>query len=245
MMVWTIVADVPKSTSPPLPHGDVHSPSPAPVPADRLRALADGVFAIAMTLLVLELTVPAVAGEAGGVGKALAEMWPEFLMYALSFLVLGVYWLMHHMIYELVLRYDGTLVWLNVLYLLFAALMPFCTALIGEHGATTVTTLLYAADMLVLFVIGWTTWIYSTSRLRSEGGDIDEGLVHGARRMGLVYFAVLGTAMAIAPVSPIATLLVCAAVVGAFIGFTLAGRWEVVTVWPVRRGSVPDAPARG
>jgi len=73
---------------------------PRPVGTQRLVALADGVFAIAMTLLVLELSVPVVSEEGEGLGERLSEMWPEFLMYALGFLVLGVYWLIHHMIFD-------------------------------------------------------------------------------------------------------------------------------------------------
>ena len=201
---------------------------PPPIPASRLSALADGVFAIAMTLLVLELAVPVVAAEE--LAEALREMWDEFLMYGLSFLVLGVYWLIHHMVFDSIRRYDPTLVWLNILYLMFAALIPFSTALVVEHGAVTTTAALYGANMLALFIAGWAMWTYATSRHRLVADDIDEAIVQGGRRMGLVYFAVLAVPLALAIVSPVASMVVYSAVVAVFIGFTIVGRWEAVTI---------------
>ena len=127
-----------------------------------------------MTLLVLESSVPVVTEEGVALGELLLEMWPELLMYVLGFLVLGVYWLIHHMIFDAIERYDTTLAWLNITFLVFSVLIPFSTALVVEHGATTATALVYGLNMLAPIVL-------------------------------------------------------------AFIGFTVAGRWETVTVW--RRGS--------
>lgn len=204
----------------------------APVTPVRLTTLADGVFAIAMTLLVLELSVPLVASDE--LSAELGGMWPEFLMYGLSFLVLGVYWLIHHMIYDAIERYSPTLAWLNIGYLMFAALVPFSTALVVEHGAVTITALLYGLNMLMLFVLGWAMWTYATANHRLVSDDIDDTTVRGARVMGLVYFAVLTVPLGLAFVAPLASMVVYAAVVAAFIGFTIVGRWETVTVWSGR-----------
>jgi uncharacterized membrane protein len=206
-----------------------HRQEPRPIAPDRLSTLADGVFAIAMTLLVLELGVPAVS--AAEVADALAEMWPEFLMYSLSFLVLGLYWLMHHMIFDSILRYDATLAWLNVVFLMFAALVPFSTALIVEHGVVTATAVFYGLDMLAMFFMGWAMWTYATAHHRLVADDLDERLVRGASRMGLLYCVVLAVPLGLAFISPVAAMVVYGAVVSAFIGFTAAGRWETVTVW--------------
>ena len=203
-------------------------PESPPIPPDRLSTLADGVFAIAMTLLVLELGVPAVT--AAELPEALGEMWPEFLMYALSFLVLGMYWLMHHMIYDSIVRWDPTLAWLNIVYLMFAALIPFLTALIVEHGALTATALLYGLDMIALFLTGWAMWSYATSQRRLVRSELDEALVSGGRRMGVLYLAVLTVPLVLAFISPVVSMVVYALVVSAFVGFTGAGRWETVTV---------------
>ncbi len=182
-----------------------------------------------MTLLVLELSVPAVSADE--LAEALAAMWPEFLMYALSLLVLGVYWLMHHMIFDSIDRHDPTLAWLNVTFLMFAALVPFATALIVEHGAVRSTALLYGLDMLAMFFTGWAMWTYAAAGHRLVADSLDERLVRGARRMGVLYCVVLAVPLGLAFISPVTAMVVYGAVVSAFIGFTVAGRWETVSVW--------------
>ena len=199
--------------------------------APRLAALADGVFAIAMTLLVLELAVPVVSEEGEGLGEQLLEMWPEFLMYALGFLVLGVYWVTHHMILDPIERYDTTLAWLNIVYLMFAALIPFATAFVVQNGATTATALAYGLNLLALFAMGWAMWTYASTRGRLMGEQADPELVRGASTMGLIYFVALLVPLLLAFVAPLVSMLVYAGIVIAFIGFTVAGRWEAVTVW--------------
>lgn len=199
--------------------------------AQRLAALADGVFAIAMTLLVLELAVPVVDEEGGGLAERLVEMWPEFLMYGLGFLVLGVYWIIHHMVFENIERYDTTLAWLNIVYLMFAALIPFVTALVVQHGSTGATALAYGLNLLALFAMGWAMWTYATTGGRLTGDRVDPELARGASTMGLVYFAALLLSLALAWFVPLVSMVVYAVIVVAFIGFTVAGRWETVTVW--------------
>ena len=202
-----------------------------PVGAQRLTALADGVFAIAMTLLVLELAVPVVTAEDESLGELLLEMWPEFLMYALGFLVLGVYWIIHHMIFDSVERYDTTLAWLNIVYLMFAALIPFVTALVVQNGAMTATALAFGLNLLALFAMGWALWTYATTRGRLTGDRVEPDLAQGARTMGLAYLGALLVPLVLAFFVPQVSMVVYAAIVVAFIGFTVAGRWETVAVW--------------
>lgn len=209
-----------------------------PVPPLRLQALADGVFAIAMTLLVFQLPVPTTADveEAGGLPDALRELWPEFLGYCLSFLVLGMFWLIHHMLFDAVERYDSTLVWLNTGFLMVVAVIPYSTALVGDHGAETATALVYGINMLVAFDVGWIIHVYATGGRRLVGDDDDAALARGGSRMGLVYTVVMLVPLAVAFVSPPASFIAYGVLVATFVGFTMFGRWDVVTVWP-RRGS--------
>jgi uncharacterized membrane protein len=154
-----------------------------------------------------------------------------FLMYALGFLVLGVYWLMHHMIFDAIERYDTTLAWLNIVYLMFSALVPFATALVVEHGVTTATAIAYGLNMLALFVMGWATWTYATTGGRLSRDRVDLQFARGVRTMGSVYFVALLVPLVLAIAVPVVSMVVYAAIVIAFIGFTVAGRWETVTVW--------------
>ena len=89
------------------------------ISADRLKAIADGVFAVAMTLLVLELVVPVLKEPSNReLTSVLLSMWPKFLAYVLSFLIAGIYWLVHHVIFDAIKYYNSTLAWINIVFLL-------------------------------------------------------------------------------------------------------------------------------
>ncbi len=98
---------------------------------NRLEAFSDGVFAIAITLLVIEIRPPELEGGEN-LARALAHQWPDYVSYVLSFFVLGVMWLNHHRMFEPVRRVDGRVLVLNLLLLLWGALIPFPTAVVGE-----------------------------------------------------------------------------------------------------------------
>jgi Endosomal/lysosomal potassium channel TMEM175 len=86
----------------------------------RILALSDGVFAIAITLLIITIAIPATTSDAG-LPKALLALWPRYLAYVLSFLVIARFWVTHHLAFRLIARYDATLVWLNLLLLMFVS----------------------------------------------------------------------------------------------------------------------------
>lgn len=97
----------------------------------RLEAFSDGVFAVAITLLVLDLRVPRDA-QPGGLGHALNDLWPNYASYVVSFFIIGIIWVNHHAMLGFIRRVDRTLLFLNLLLLLFIALIPFPTALLAE-----------------------------------------------------------------------------------------------------------------
>jgi uncharacterized membrane protein len=205
-------------------------------PANRLEALADGVFAIVMTLLVLELGVPVVSESTSGeVWEALREMWPEFLIYVLSFMVLGVFWLIHKMIFDAIVASDPPLTWLNVLFLMVSSLLPFTTALVGEYRAITAVAVVYGLNLMLGFCAAWAIWGYATYRHRLTSEDIEPALVRGGNRMGAVYLIVLGGSTALAFASPVASYAALAVFVALVIGLTMVGRWERVMVLATAR----------
>jgi uncharacterized membrane protein len=116
----------------------------AEVEFNRIVAFSDGVFAIAITLLVLSLEVP---GGADDLGQELRDRSDEFLAYALSFAVLGKLWLSHHRFYGTLARFDGTLLALNLLYLAFIALVPFTSDLLGDYSGESVAVIAYALNL--------------------------------------------------------------------------------------------------
>jgi uncharacterized membrane protein len=119
------------------------------LPTDRLNAFADGLFAIVITLLVLELPVPEVAE---GLLLALLEEWPEFLAYIISFVFIGGFWMTHASITRLTEHEDQITFRLTLVMLFFVSLIPFTTSLMATHltgAGSQLSVLLYGLDLLV------------------------------------------------------------------------------------------------
>ena len=109
--------------------------------ANRLEAFSDGVIAIIITIMVLELKVPHDHSLAG-----LLVMWPLFLSYAMSFLMVAIYWNNHHHLIHLARRVDGAVMWANLNLLFWLSLVPFTTAFLGENRATPLAVALYGLN---------------------------------------------------------------------------------------------------
>ena len=174
----------------------------------RLEAFSDGVFAIAITLLVIEVRVP--HAQEGELAAALAAQWPSYVAYAISFAVIGIMWVNHHGLMELVARVDRPLLFLNLLLLMFIAFMPFSTALLAEHlRASTadahVAAAVYSGNS-VLNAIGFNLiwrYIVRDARLLHDHLDV-ERLRSRSRRFGLglvIYPITVGLSFVSAPVT--------------------------------------------
>ena len=125
------------------------------LPLHRSEALTDGIYAVAMTLLVIELKVPE-AGHIHGsdeLANALIALLPKAFAWVTSFFVLALFWIAHHRIFSHVRRADPKLVWLNMLQLAFVSLMPFSCALIGEKGVL-LSQAIYSINMAMLGITG-------------------------------------------------------------------------------------------
>lgn len=111
---------------------------------ERLAAFSDGVIAIIITVMVLELKVPHGAGWA-----ALAELTPHFMAYVLSFIYLAIYWNNHHHLVHTVTRVDGLIMWANANLLFWLSLVPVTTAWLGENPLAPIPTATYGAALLM------------------------------------------------------------------------------------------------
>ncbi len=111
---------------------------------ERLLAMTDGVVAIIITIMVLDLKVPEGVDFA-----ALRELWPVFLAYVLSFVYVGIYWNNHHHYFHLVRRVNGAVLWANFHLLFWLSLIPFATAWMGERGFAPVPTALYGVALFM------------------------------------------------------------------------------------------------
>jgi uncharacterized membrane protein len=162
---------------------------------DRILFFSDAVMAIAITLLVIDLRVPETVRGPGrsGLGPALLELWPNSLGYLLSFFIIGNYWISHHRLFRPIRRYDDRLRWLNLIFLLFTALLPFSTRLVGLYPATRTAVLVYSLNVLPLSVVSYamTRQAYRGNRLVEASFDAAEVRKHlDFARRGMAVFAV-------------------------------------------------------
>ena len=127
----------------------------------RLEAFSDGVIAILITIMVLELRVPH-----GTDLRALAPLLPLFLTYALSFVYLGIYWNNHHHMFHLVDRVNGAILWANLNLLFWLSLVPFVTGWMGENHFAPVPTAVYGVVMLLS---GTAYYVLQTTIIRYQG----------------------------------------------------------------------------
>ena len=129
---------------------------------DRLQFFSDAVFAIAMTLLVIDITVPTLQNPSDAeLWSALLDEWERFFAYALSFVVIGINWTSHHKRFRLIPRYDGGLIRINLLLLLLVAFVPFPTSLISEYGSLVPAVVFYASTVAAISLVQMWTWIYA------------------------------------------------------------------------------------
>ena len=127
----------------------------------RLEAFSDGVIAILITIMVLELHIPL-----GISWEALRPTLPIFLTYILSFVVLGIYWNNHHHMFHVVQRVNGKILWANLHLLFSLSLIPFVTGWMGENHFTSVPTAMYGV-VLIMCAVAYT--ILQTTIIRQEG----------------------------------------------------------------------------
>ncbi len=130
---------------------DNESPSERAFDYDRTVALSDGVFAIALTLLVLSIAVPILRpGHTSVLGRRLLHRDQEFVTYAISFAVISLLWVRHHRFFRGVTKIDGRITALNLAYLAFVAFLPFPTKVLGLYGEEPASVVLYAVTVAIL-----------------------------------------------------------------------------------------------
>jgi uncharacterized membrane protein len=145
----------------------------------RLNAISDGVFAIVITLMVFEIKIPEVApGRAvTELPQALIKLLPDFEILFLSFVILGIYWVGHNNVFLHVLRHDRLMLWLNILFLLTVALIPFPAALLVRYGDAQISVILYALNLAVGGVLLDLIWAYATYNMHLMCDSVQPALV--------------------------------------------------------------------
>lgn len=149
---------------------------------NRIEALTDGVFAVVMTLLVLDISVPQISSHyaidsvAAGTEllKRLFDLWPKILSFGISFVILAIYWVAHHRQFHYIKQSNRGLIWINIMFLMATCLVPFSTSLLGEYREQEISILVYGGNSIVIAFVLYVQWRYvTTSR---HGRLLDESL---------------------------------------------------------------------
>jgi uncharacterized membrane protein len=170
----------------------------------RIEAFSDGVFAIAITLLIIEIHLPG-REHAGGLGHELLRIWPSYLGYLTSFLTIGVMWINHHHVFSFISRSDRTMLLLNTLLLLLIAFVPFPTAVLAqfiETDGARAAAALYGATMTITAITFFVWWRYASSGRRLIAPQVPQQELDDITRAYTPGTLLYGGAMALAFVQP-------------------------------------------
>ncbi len=182
----------------------------------RLEAFSDGVFAIAITLLVLDLAIPATTHSARNLLDAIGDEWPGYLGYIVSFATVGAVWLGHNAITDYLERADTALLRLNLLLLLFVSFLPFPTRLLSEYvsreQAERVASTFYGLVLLAAASLLWLLWRYArhAGLVRPDANDEEITLLTQRLTPGLAGYGLVIVIGLFVPVAAVVGYLIIA-----------------------------------
>lgn len=153
--------------------------------ARRIETLVDGIFAIAMTLLVLGITVPSVTNPTeASIYQALYDLLPNFYSYFISFILLAVFWRINHLQFNRIKRADGTLLWIIILWLLFVALVPFSAYFVGEYGNFQIPNIFFDINLFFLGFLLFLNWRHAINQGLMD--ELDEATLKSSLKVNLM-----------------------------------------------------------
>jgi uncharacterized membrane protein len=155
---------------------------------ERLIFLSDGVYAIALTLLAVELVLPDSSADLQDreLLKSLLESWPKVLAFLTSFTVIANFWVGHNVLFQHVRRFDGGMMWLALLQLLCVAFIPFPTSVIGGHISDPVAQQFYFSTLLVTGLVMAALWWYITSRRQLLDPDLSPRFIRRTHVISMI-----------------------------------------------------------
>jgi uncharacterized membrane protein len=177
----------------------------------RLETFSDGVFAIAATLLVLEISV----SSTDELGHALLHIWPQYLAYITSFVTIGIIWMNHHHTVSLIARTDRTMLFINNLLLLTVAFLPFPTKLVGDYlrgEGEQAAALAYAGTLVVMAILHQVWWQYARRNRRLIADETPDAALRAVDRAYWPGVPMYAAVFVVAFFSPLAAVVVTFAI---------------------------------
>ena len=138
----------------------------------RVELLTDGIFAVVMTLLVLDISVPQISSSHDAIDSAavgtkllngLFDLWPKLFSFGISFILLAIFWLAHHRQFYYIKHVNRTLIWINFIFLMATCLLPFSASLLGEYSQQQVSIFVFGANSIMIASLVCIQWWYALS----------------------------------------------------------------------------------
>ena len=171
----------------------------------RMISFSDAIFAFAITLLAFNLKVPDVPHSLANAELAqwMVALLPQLSVYIFSFIIVGIYWISHHQIFERIARRDTILTWLNLFFLLLVSLIPLPAAVLVEYGDTFEAVALYASFMALCSIMLTAIWVYASRGRKCVDKSISESEIQARTYNGLASAAVFILSIPVAAFSPL------------------------------------------
>lgn len=159
--------------------------------AQRIQSLADGIFAISMTLLILSLTFPdSVVQSEFLSGQLILGQMHKFYNYGLGFILLAIFWISHHRQFHYIKRINHIILWINLFILLFIALMPFSVDLVGDYNGQWLALIFFCCNVLVLGILYLFNWEYATNNYRLIDATLHKDIITKVKLYNLILLVV-------------------------------------------------------
>jgi uncharacterized membrane protein len=192
----------PPATAAPQRQAEEEEPN-AGLGLERLVFFSDAVFAIAITLLVLDVKIPEIPDgqEMDQLAGQIRAIIPNILAYFISFMIISVFWVVHHGTFNYIRRYDRRLIWLNLYALLFVAFLPFSAGLLARYGNTAFAFTFYAVHQIIISLLLLLVWLHATRNRRLVDPDLDIAVMRGRLYRSLFPPLVFGLSILVAQFS--------------------------------------------
>ncbi len=176
------------------------------VTVGRIMSFSDAIFAVAITLLILNIDIPIIPKDqvSRDLGPAIRQLLPHFRTFVLSFVVIGIYWISHHAVFRYVKRSDRPFLWCNLLFMMSIVVMPFSTNLLGAYGNDRLAVMFYAGNLTATGILMALMWWYATRGHRLVDKSLDPALRNHILTASLLPSAVFFISIFISLASPTA-----------------------------------------
>ncbi len=177
---------------------------------ERIAFFSDAVMAIAITLLAIDLRVPALdaAVAQAALPGQLSEMGPQIMSFVISFVVIGIYWLSHHRYFRFIKRYDNVLMLINLAFLLFVVIIPFASGLLGRYSSLPIGVIAYASEVAAIGVSMSLLWWYASHRHRLIDSTVPQRVIRSMTLRAVVAPTVFLASIPVALYSPFGAMAV-------------------------------------